>query len=710
MRSVRILLVEDDPATRHLLENNLVAQAYNVDVAMDGQSAIDLAQHIDYDLVILDVGIPKIDGISVCKHLRTKNYQMPILLLTAHDLTSDRVLGLDAGADDYMIKPFNLLELLARIRALLRRSSVNTSSLIIWGELQLDRTLKEIRHGDCLLRLTPKEYGILELLLISPQRILSRSDFLDRLWELEEPPTESAISSHVKALRQKLKAAGATQDFIETIYGFGYRLRHLEGKTPATLLDKSLDQASEQIPNKSLEQLPQNPGLDATATMMLGLWERFKDSFQEQLAFLAQVTDISPAAQIPPELQQEAKQTVHKLVGSLGIFGFPQGSVLAKKIESLLATEPPLSRTAIQEMQELLAALRQELCQEPVFYTSESKSEPKSPSHRSSQDANVTLDPAMTLTMPQENSQFSLVLVVDDDQFLAESLQIEAHRQSAPGALKPTLRIEIAPNPSAAQLVLSRCESSSHTYRLPDLILLDLTFTEGKEDGWQWLASLKQQHPQIPVLVFTGRDSLSDRIMAVRLGAQAFLQKPITHAEVFQAIQANLKQTQPLEVPIAGKVMAVDDDPMMLHQLSILLSGWGLQVKPLLEPSRFWEVLTKTAPDILLLDIEMPGFNGIELCQVVRNDPQWEHLPILFLTAHQDPNMMLQAFASGGNDYIRKPLQPPELIARVLRLLDPEQGRQQQLMLTLMEQTKTIGLTHSEVFAGTKHQQKPPES
>ncbi len=690
MQPVRILLVEDDQATRDLLENNLIAQTYNVDVAIDGQSAINLAQHIDYDLVVLDVEIPKIDGISVCKHLRTKNYQMPILLLTAHDLTSDRVIGLDAGADDYMIKPFNLLELLARIRALLRRGSTNTSSLVIWGELQLDRTLKEIRHGDCLLRLTPKEYGILELLLLNPQQILSRSAFLDRLWELEEPPTESTISSHIKALRQKLKTAGATQNFIETIYGFGYRLRHLEGRTLIPLdksLDKSLSKAPEQIPGKYLEQVPQNPGLDATTTMMLGLWERFKDSFQEQLAFLEQVTSISPPEQVPPERQQEAKQIVHKLVGSLGIFGFPQGSVLAKKIESLLATEPPLSMTAIQEMQELVTALRHELSQEPTFYPSERKS----PNHQLPQEPDVTLGNATPLAMPRKNSQFSLVLVVDDDQFLAESLQIEAHRQFAHGSMMPTLRIEIAANPSAAQLAISRYETNPHAHKLPDLILLDLTFPEGKEDGWQWLASLKEQYPQLPVLVFTGRDSLSDRIMAVRLGAQAFLQKPITHEEIFQAIQANLRQNQPLALPIAGKVMAVDDDPMILHQLSIILSAWGLQVKPVLEPGRFWEVLTKTSPDLLLLDIEMPGFNGIELCQVVRNDPQWEHLPILFLTAHQDSAMMIQAFASGGNDYIRKPLQPPELIARVLRLLDPEQGRQQQLMLALMEQTKTTG-------------------
>lgn len=694
MQSVKILLVEDDQATRNLLENNLIAQYYKVDVAMDGRSAINLAQHTDYELVILDVGIPELDGISVCKHLRTKGYQMPILLLTAHDLTSDRILGLDAGADDYMIKPFNLLELLARIRALLRRSSANTNDLITWGEIQLDRALQEIRYGGNLLRLTPKEYGILELLLLNPQRILSRSTFLDRLWELDEPPTESAISSHIKALRQKLKAAGATRNLIETIYGFGYRFR-------------TLDTKPNQVPNQALPQLPQNqklislkrleishpqdlssleiplelqpklpalppsPENEATTAMMLGLWERFKDSFQEQLAFLEQTITTSQAEPMSLELQQEAKQTVHKLVGSLGLFGFPQGSVLAKKMENLLGAANPLPETAIQEMRGLITALQQELSHEPVFNLPEAKI------LNNQVPSDQGLKKTIPVVMSRKSPEFPLVLVVDDDQFLTESLQIEAHSRS--------LRIEIASNPSAAQLVISHCEANAQ--KLPDIILLDLTFAEGNEDGWQWLTKIKQQHPQLPILVFTGRDSLSDRIMAVRLGAQAFLQKPITHEEVFQTIQATLKQTQPLTSPVAGKVMAVDDDPMILHQLSILFSVWGLQVKPLLEPSRFWEVLTKTAPDLLLLDIEMPGFSGIELCQVVRNDPQWEHLPILFLTAHQEPSMMIQAFAFGGNDYIRKPIQPPELIARVLHLLKPSQA-QQQLMMALVEQAE----------------------
>lgn len=677
MQSVRILLVEDDQATCDLLETNLIGQGYKIDVAVDGRSALDLIQDIDYDLLVLDVGIPKLDGISVCKQIRAKGCQMPILLLTAHNLTSDRVIGLDAGADDYMIKPFNLLELLARIRALLRRGSTNTNNLITWGELHLDRTLQEIRYGEYLLRLTPKEYGILELLLLNPRRILSRAAFLDRLWELEEPPTESAISSHIKSLRQKLKNAGAASNLIETMYGFGYRLHSLELQ-PLDLPNGSDgsngSNGSKLLRLTNLPNLPPSPEIEATTAMMQGLWEQFKDSFQEQLTFLERVNVVFQAGEMSPELQQEAKQAVHKLVGSLGLFGFPEGSTLARKMEKLLGVEIPLQGAAIQEMAALTIALQQELRQEPVFNFSEAQVPYKT---RSSSPLPLSVIHEYEQGyLSGESQELPLVLVVDDDQFLTESLQIEAHRQFINQEVMPKFRVEVAPNPRAAQLAIAQ--------NLPDIILLDLTFPGGDEDGWQWLAKLKQQYPQIPVLVFTSRDNLSDRIMAIRLGAQAFLQKPITHQEIFQTIQAtlqanlqdNLKQTPSLQLPIAGRVMAVDDDPMILHQLSRLLSAWGLQVKPLLEPNHFWEVLTATTPDLLILDVEMPNFSGIELCQVVRNDPQWKHLPILFLTAHQEPEMMIQAFASGGNDYIRKPIINPELIIRVLRLLEPSQARQ----------------------------------
>ena len=620
---MKILLVEDDPTIRLLIEQALSLH-HAVEVAEDGRSALALVEQIDYDLLLLDVGIPEIDGISVCKQLRTQGCQLPILLLTAKDRLSDRVLGLDAGADDYMVKPFHLPELLARIRALLRRGKTMTASIVTWEKLQLHGVTREIRYGETLLHLTPKEYGILELLLLHPQQIFSRSAMIDRLWELEETPTESAISSHIKAIRQKLKAAGASQDLIETMYGFGYRLRPLKTEAPA---NPEHSENPEKKENQAAVLLDAEPAFSQAAadTVMVELWERFKDSFHLQLDLLDQVVSVLRAGTLTIDLQQEAKQTVHKLVGSLGVYGFPEGSVLARHIEALLDLDRSLERAEIEQLAHWVEALRQEMSQKP--HTTASLSAPRLPR----------------------------VLVVGDDAALNEQLQAEATGRS--------LQLATASSPIAAQAMLDR-------YR-PDVLLLDLTLAGSHEDGLSWLQTLKQQYPQMPMLVFTGRGSLHDRIAVARSGAQALLQKPITVEQTFQAIQAALK---PQQLPTA-RVMVVDDDPLILHRLSVVLSPWGLQVTTLLDPARFWEVLTRTVPDLLLLDIEMPGFNGIELCEVVRHDSKWGNLPILFLTAHQEVDMIVQAFAAGGDDYIRKPILETELVARVLNRLEGRQRR-----------------------------------
>ncbi|MBM0743993.1 response regulator [Phormidium sp. CLA17] len=640
---MKILLVEDDQATCALLESAVSAH-HVVETAADGQSAMDLVEQFEYDLVLLDVGIPEVDGISVCKRLRARGSQVPILLLTAKDRATDRVVGLDAGADDYMIKPFNTSELLARIRALLRRGRTATPSTVTYGDLQIDCAINEIRYGQQALRLTPKEYGILELLLLHPQRIFSRAVLIDRLWELDESPTESAISSHVKAIRQKLKAAGANQDLIETIYGFGYRFRSLKTPTPTHLDALSSD--------------AHKVATEAAESMLLELWERFKDSFDDQIAVLEQVIVALESGRLTDDLQQTAKQTVHKLVGSLGVYGFPQGSAIARQIEGLLQpSEPQLQAAAINQIAQLVTALKQELQREPQL----------------AQAAQGAIAQSTDLAMP-----LPFVLVVDDDQILTDRLKAEANGRS--------FQLEAAVNLAEAQRIVE--------YTIPDVVLLDLTFADSNENGLTWLETLRHQHPQLPVLVYTARDHLSDRVAAARLGIQAFLQKPIASAQIFQAIQATLQQTKAQglrpQPAIAGKVLIVDDDPVILHRVSLMLSPWGLQVTPLIEPQRFWETLIDSAPNLLILDVEMPGLSGIELCQVVRNDPQWGDLPILFLTAHQDEKTLVQAFSAGGDDYIRKPILEPELIARVLNRLQPEQIRRQQFTAAFMNQLHDV--------------------
>ncbi len=639
---MKILLVEDDQATRAMLEISLGAY-HVVETAADGQSAMDLVEQFRYDLMLLDVGIPEVDGISVCQRLRARGCQVPILLLTAKDRATDRVLGLDAGADDYMIKPFNTPELLARIRALLRRGRTTTSSTVTYGMLQLDCAINEIRHGRQVLRFTPKEYGIVELLLLHPQRIFSRAALIDRLWELDESPTESAISSHVKAIRQKLKAVGASQDLIETIYGFGYRLRSLT--TPA-----SVNQAEVSLEAETTVVT------EAAEEMMRELWERFKDSFDEQIAVLDQLIASLEGGRLTDDLQHTAKQTAHKLVGSLGVYGFPQGSTIARKIEDFLQpSELQLQAAEISQIAQLVTALKQELQREPAL----------------TQAAQGAIALAPDAAMP-------LVLVVDDDQMLIDRLKAEASGRS--------LQLEAALNLGQAQEII---EST-----IPDVVLLDLTFADTNENGLTWLETLKQKHPQLPILVFTARNHLSDRVAAARLGIQAFLQKPIAPTQIFEAIQATLQQAKAQglrpQPAIAGKVLIVDDDPVILYRVSLMLSPWGLQVTPLLEPQHFWETLTDVVPNLLILDVEMPGLSGIELCQVVRNDPQWGDLPILFLTAYQDAKTIGQAFAAGGDDYIRKPIVEPELIARVLNRLQPEQIRRQQFTAAFINQPQDV--------------------
>ncbi|MEG4864074.1 MULTISPECIES: response regulator transcription factor [unclassified Microcoleus] len=221
---MRILLVEDDDRISQALAEALTDQHYAVDIAADGEEGWNFAEACTYDLILLDVMLPKLDGISLCQRLRRQGLKTPVLMLTARDTSNDKVMGLDAGADDYVVKPFDLPELAARIRALLRRGSTTVSPILEWENLQLNPNTCDVTYRDNLLHLTPKEYSLLELFLRTGGRVLTRSAILDHVWAFEDSPGEETVKVHLRGLRQKLKAAGAPANFIETIYGMGYRL------------------------------------------------------------------------------------------------------------------------------------------------------------------------------------------------------------------------------------------------------------------------------------------------------------------------------------------------------------------------------------------------------------------------------------------------------------------------------------------------------
>jgi two-component system, OmpR family, response regulator MprA len=222
---VRILVVDDDRAVRDALRRALSLAGYEVAQAEDGEQALErIAQSVP-DAVVLDIGLPGVDGLEVCRRARMLGNRVPILMLTARDAVADRIDGLDVGADDYMVKPFDVGELKARIRALLRRANPESAAgALAFAELVLDAERHGAQVGDGFVELTRTEYQLLELLMLNPRRVLPHSLIYDRVWGYDFGPTSNALRVYVGYLRRKLEEAGA-RNLIHTVRGVGYALR-----------------------------------------------------------------------------------------------------------------------------------------------------------------------------------------------------------------------------------------------------------------------------------------------------------------------------------------------------------------------------------------------------------------------------------------------------------------------------------------------------
>jgi diguanylate cyclase (GGDEF)-like protein len=500
---MRILIVEDNELIIKALTALLNYQNYVVEVATDGQMAWDLIQAFDYDLILLDIKLPKIDGITLCKQLRAHGCQAPILLLTGQDSSNDKAAGLDAGADDYVVKPFDSRELVARIRALLRRGIPTSSPVLEWGNLRLDPNRVEVYYETQSIQLTPKEYALLELFMRYPQRVFSCDKIIEHIWSFDNSPTEEAVRTQIKGLRQKLKAAGSPPDLIETIYGTGYRLKTIQTKHSESIYPK--------IENKQKQKTTRN---------------RFQDR------------DERPR----------------------------------------------------------------------------------------------------------------LLIVDKDRQFTCELVK----RTQMQGILA-----DVATSLSEARDKIDLIH--------PNAVLLDLAIGKTIEESFTLLAELLLQKPPVPFVVFTTHNDLNVRREITQLGGRAFLQKPLPVSEVLQAI---LRVLQPTEIVAEAVILVADSDPQVSNALSTLLEPWGFKVSILENPQRFWETLEISAPDLLIMNLDMPNLNAIELCQVIRNNVRWGGLPILLLVDSIDAATMHKVFAAGADDFVSKPIVGPELVTRVLHRLE----------------------------------------
>ena len=620
---MKILLVEDDLHSAAILLQLLAESHYTIDAVADAKTAWQYVETYDYDLIILDVMLPDSNGLGLCAKLRNEGYTTPVLLLTAKDSTSDRVMGLEAGADDYVVKPYHFQELVARIRALLRRYHEGDTLIqeFGWEGLRLDLKTNTVTYKQQPLRLTQKEYGLLEVFLRHPQQIFSRSALIDQVWSAGEFPSEEAVTTHIKGLRQKLKAAGLQTDPIETLYGLGYRLKSAPAQANAEPVVIS-PLADKPVINKDISPLDKARIQEVIAVMA----QKLIASLPETIAMFRQLAIALAQDELGADLRYEGYMQAHRLIGSLGSLGFPEGSAIARQLEVMLHRDFSLSIFDAELLQQLVAKLE------------EVTLNPSPP---------IAAEPTILLS---DYSPLPLLLIVDDDVRFIQEIQLEAGTWG--------MRVQAAVDLKTAREKIAK--------EVPDVILLDIMFPDSSENGLSFLDELAQRETQIPTVMMTAASGLSDRVMAARKGSCSFIEKPASTEKILSTVSQVLSQRHTGR----PKVLIVDDDPNLLKILRQLLKRYDVEVTTLQDSKQFWQVLESTCPDLLILDFLMPYYSGLDLCQAVRTSSRWHDLPIVFLSAQSDRETIRQLFIAGADDYLSKPIAESDVYTRILSRLD----------------------------------------
>lgn len=657
---MRILLVDDDNALMESLAAQLIQQRYAVDIAVDGDTAKTYIDLFNYDLIVLDLMLPDGDGIEFCRRFRASGYGNPLMILSAKESTEQKVKALDAGADDYVVKPFNFDELCARIRALLRRENQGLPTVLAWGALKLDPSTCETTYHKVAIRLTPKEFSLMELFLRNPNRVYSLSAIIDDLWSFEAPPGEDAVRTHIKGLRRKLKTAGAPKDLIKTVYGLGYRLNE-----SAYQPERGAKQTSEQPLEQTLEQ-PLEQTLELREQLAQAC-RRYLRTASRQIAALEKatakfVTAAEAQHSVDPELYQESHVNAHKLAGSLGSYGIPAGSKTAGKIEAQLQEDTlPFVMTVPVAMQlkHWTGRLRQQIDQ-------------------------ATVQAVIEATSVAIKESTPLVLVVSAERQFVQQLEGQAEANH--------LRVQALTSTEQAIRLFDRCATDAATgtttdaaegilVALPDLVVIDVGMDGGTAGGQakpnvekvrSLVTAIKQNH-RTPVMVLGQQIPLEHRLQLIKQGVEVVTDRAIVASQIM-TIATELVTAETSQIRIA----ITDDDTQLLSLLKSSLAPWGFQVTTFTSANQLWTWLntqntiapnTRTGQtstvDMIVLDVAMPGIDGIEICQVIRADARFQSVPILFLSQYQEDALRIKAFQSGADDFIDKAIAPIELATRL---------------------------------------------
>ena len=466
---MKILVVDDDPVLCEAIAIALAQQGYGVDIAADGEAGWRLTQLIDYDLIILEVELPKLSGIQLCQRLRAHQKSTLILMLTVHTSSNDKIRGLDAGADEYVTKPISVPELGAHIRALLRRRNIAIETILAWGDLTLNLSSHEVKYKEESLTVTAKEYAILELLLRNPQRVFNQGAILNQIWSFENDlPGEETVRAHIKRIRQRLRSVGA-EDLIETVYGLGYRLN---AAFQNVLSSKSLATSSEVQQSTTIAGEPFS--LDS---LKLDLLKRLS---QLENLLKSQSQSISPL-----KIQQEIQQEAHRLIGSLGLLKLSNSLKIIQNIE-MQAREDVLEPAFFESD---LALIRTEIEAVRVPFLSSEK---------------------------PTGTPYAKILIVDDDRITLKLVQ----KLLEPWGLQ-VITIE------RSQQIWKVLETFHPDLlildvQMPDVSGIDLCQQMRNNDRWLWL----------PILFLTGQKDSETIQQIFAAGADDYVSKPVVAPEL----------------------------------------------------------------------------------------------------------------------------------------------------------------------------------
>lgn len=716
---MKFLLVEDDQALASAIEQLLSEHHYVMDLATDGIMGRDMAEAFPYDFILLDWTLPKLNGVELCKYLRNEGNYTPIILMTARDASRDKVTGLDSGADDYLVKPFEFEELLARIRALLRRAEGIASPVLQWGDLCLDPRSGEVSYRDQPIAVTPKEYALLELFLRNPSRIFSLDNLLDKVWAYDDTPNVGSVRTHIKGLRQKLKKAGLT-DIITTVYGLGYRLNTGSNQSVAQSTSQSVSQPSHQsghLPpssqNKadSCDQTSNQNGSSQASTAddtlapaqnlllnMSALWQSVSQSYLRRVNSVANTIRGLYPGLIDKSVREHLLTEAHSLAGSLGSFGFESVTTQFREIERIFRANAYLSAEHMSQLEAAIGQVQRSLEQgittdvtTDIATSGTTHSTPHStpvatarPNAGASQahpstasSPTITTSASVPISVELLPGQLFQILMVEkvgetNPEWLSTLEEIASRYQmqiSRAKTLEQARNSIFPPAPAATTVPTTRQPTAPH------LVVFDFDgsheLPESSSNEFQLLADMQAAQPPIPNIVLTAATSFENRVRAARAGVDRLLQVPVAPTDLLEAAAQVLRKG----VPPTAKLLIVDDDESILMLLQNLLQPWGFQLRLLSDPQAFWQTLEGFEPDLVLLDVKMPNISGFELCQVLRNAPRWHELPVLFMSGYTDAETIQQVFSVGADDYVRKPIVAPELVARVLGWLERSRTR-----------------------------------